>query len=495
MKKGVVVVLFFVSLFSAAQNRNSIWCFGDSAGIDFRNTANPTPYTSAIRSRGSCISMSDTLGQLLFTAHTRYGVSGNTTRVKNRNLGVMQNGNNIVGEGWYDELTAIPYPGHPDLFLLFSISVTGSSQLGLYYSIIDMSLNAGLGDVTQSNVQLLPYRAKDGIKAVKHGNGNDWWIIFRQWDSIPSNQFHVFLVDSFGVHPPIVQNVGSLSDGYLDDIVFTQDGSRFYITNNGGFLERYNFDRCTGMILEPFNISPEGSWSGYWGIALSKNDSVLYVSSIYESNHGYVYQFDLTAPNILASRDTIYHFNIQTACGAMRLAPDDKIYLTIPYWYSTSGSLYYDSADYGTINMNLSVINSPNVLGAGCNFTPISFYLGGHRTYWGLPNNPDYEMGPLTSSFCDTITTSTNQSYIFNYPLSIFPNPTTSNSQLTFTYPSSGSGREIVVNDINGKEMERYVLPMWSSRQIVKLPEMARGVYVARVIGGVPTMNAKFVVE
>ncbi|MBK8847770.1 MAG: T9SS type A sorting domain-containing protein [Bacteroidetes bacterium] len=31
-------------------------------------------------------------------------------------------------------------------------------------------------------------------------------------------------------------------------------------------------------------------------------------------------------------------------------------------------------------------------MGLKCNFTPYSFYLGGNRTYLGLPNNPDYDL-------------------------------------------------------------------------------------------------------
>ncbi|MBL0341593.1 MAG: T9SS type A sorting domain-containing protein [Bacteroidetes bacterium] len=52
--------------------------------------------------------------------------------------------------------------------------------------------------------------------------------------------------------------------------------------------------------------------------------------------------------------------------------------------------------------MNLSVINSPDSFGLACNYTPYSFYLGGKRTYYGLPNNPDYDM-PLSGSPCDTL--------------------------------------------------------------------------------------------
>ncbi len=63
----------------------------------------------------------------------------------------------------------------------------------------------------------------------------------------------------------------------------------------------------------------------------------------------------------------------------------------------------YNSSEYDTVNMNLSVINYPDCLGTACGYSPFSFYLGGKRTYWGLPNNPDYDLGPLASSPCDTL--------------------------------------------------------------------------------------------
>jgi hypothetical protein len=53
--------------------------------------------------------------------------------------------------------------------------------------------------------------------------------------------------------------------------------------------------------------------------------------------------------------------------------------------------------------MNLGVINSPDSAGLACDFQPWSFYLGGKRTYWGLPNNPDYDLPALAGSLCDTL--------------------------------------------------------------------------------------------
>jgi photosystem II stability/assembly factor-like uncharacterized protein len=72
----------------------------------------------------------------------------------------------------------------------------------------------------------------------------------------------------------------------------------------------------------------------------------------------------------------------------------------------------------------------------------------------------------------------------YNKPsFAVYPNPSTSNSTITITYPSTSSQKEIIINDINGKEITRYALPQWSSTQTIKLPQMARGIYAVRLVG------------
>lgn len=95
-----------------AQNRNNIWCFGDSSGINFGTVPNPVTFSSSVVSRGSCVSIADTNGDVQFYAHTRSGIgNGVTTLVFDSNHQVMPNGTNIKGEGWYNELLIIPDPG------------------------------------------------------------------------------------------------------------------------------------------------------------------------------------------------------------------------------------------------------------------------------------------------------------------------------------------------------------------------------------------------
>jgi hypothetical protein len=174
--------------------------------------------------------------------------------------------------------------------------------------------------------------------------------------------------------------------------------------NYRGLVELYDFDRCTGIISHPNTIYPENAqapWPRVWSAEFSPNDNVLYVTHVaaFPPDSCYLVQFDLTAPNIAASADTLWRTDFMLNMGQLKLAPDGKIYLSNNYY----GGYPYPDTTYNIYNMNLSVINSPDSLGAACDLQPYSFYLGGKRTYFGLPNNPDYDLGPKMGSICDTL--------------------------------------------------------------------------------------------
>ena len=91
----------------------------------------------------------------------------------------MENGDTLAGEGWYNEMVIISDPSNPQRYFLFHLEMAAQNQ-GLYYSIVDLSYNNGLGKVISKNNKLLSGNMADGVSAVKHGNGRDWWIIARK---------------------------------------------------------------------------------------------------------------------------------------------------------------------------------------------------------------------------------------------------------------------------------------------------------------------------
>jgi len=391
--------------FSFSQNRNSVWCFGDSALIDFSDTSNIVVGSCGLDTRGSCVSVCNENGQLLFSAETRAGFGSYTTLVFDSQHNIMPNGDTIMGTGWYNELVIIPSPLNDSTYYLFSLGVT--TFYGLYYSIVDMKLNGGLGDVTIKNVQLQSYPMIDCLNAVKHGNGRDWWVIFRQDPQFnPSNEFLTYLITPSGITNYTSQNVGGYIYSNNGDIVFSPSGNKFMAMNPAGLVEVLNFNRCTGTItldkhIEDNVLAPPGF--NLWSAAFSADESKLYITA--SDTTTYLYQYDLNAPNIAASKDTLWTLNYpHYAGGGLKLAPDNKIYLSAQYYNDFNFPYPYADSVYNMYNMNLSVINSPDSLGAACDFQPYSFYLGGKRTYLGLPNNPDYDMPALAGSPCDTLT-------------------------------------------------------------------------------------------
>ena len=175
--------------------------------------------------------------------------------------------------------------------------------------------------------------------------------------------------------------------------------------NTRGLIDVMNFNRCTGHLSQIKSIEPEtpGNIPWYVGAAFSPNGNYLYVSS--NGNNSALFKYDLTLPDPSIARDTIWEFTDSTQPGGLlKLAPDGKIYMSNVWNNGVQFNYPYQDSMFNYVNMNLSVINDPDQPGLACNFQPYSFYLGGKRTYYGLPNNPDYEMGPLAGSSCDTLT-------------------------------------------------------------------------------------------
>ncbi|MBK9045418.1 MAG: hypothetical protein IPL74_01545 [Bacteroidetes bacterium] len=82
--------------------------FGDSSMVDFGNAGSPVTGVSGMDGRGSCVSIADTAGSLLFYAFTRATIPGNSGLIYNKQHQLMVNGNNILGQGWYNEMVVLP---------------------------------------------------------------------------------------------------------------------------------------------------------------------------------------------------------------------------------------------------------------------------------------------------------------------------------------------------------------------------------------------------
>jgi hypothetical protein len=436
----VLWLLLALSNRSYAQFTDRFWAFGDSAAIDFKNLSNPIPDSSILRVRGTCASICDSNGNLLM-----YCGSPNQDIWRppgppyiyddgfmvNKYNNIISNGDSLKCNLGYQEMTIIPNPSNLNQLYVFTAGVlTPPLPMGFFYNIVDLSLNNDSGYVIQKNVPLASFQVGDGVATVKHGNGRDWWVLFRPWDiNVANNTFYLYLATPQGLSGPFIQNVGSYvtSGGGFRRNEFSKDGTKLFTTTTTSLIEYYDFNRCTGLISNPINISQaalQTPFIKYWSLAVSPDKGKIYVTTTNtgaSSDSSFLIQFDLNNSNILNSADTLLGLKRPQEFENMQLGPDDKLYICTMFTDNDGcfDYLYCDSTRNQT-NSYLSVVNYPDSLGAACDFQPFSFYLGGKRAYCGLPNNPNYELGPLAGSICDTLTVGITENAMYNNNIIVY---------------------------------------------------------------------------
>ena len=472
-----------------AQYTDLNWTFGDSCGMQFNTTGIDSFYHTLVQSRGSCSSISDSMGNLLFYSASPdlptylSGTSLPIGAVYNRQNLVMQNGLNVMTSGWYNEMVIIPDPSGNNQFYLFGAGVTITTNPGLRYSKIDLNQNGGLGAVTLKNVVVDPLPINDGLKAIRHGNGRDWWLLYKHSDFLSDTLF-TLLITPIGVvsYPP--QKMGALVESSIYRFSVSPDGNLVAATSTYGRLELFDFDRCTGgfsnhRIIRQVPPQSTDDKDNFWTSEFSASGRYLYVST-YNVN-AYLFQFDLLAPNIFASRVMLDSIDVPyTPASALKRGPDNRIYRAIAW---SIGYPYPDSS-YNAYNTHLSVINSPDSAGLACDYQPFSVYLPNCRTYLGLPNNPDYTLGAIIGSPCDTLTVGIDENNLDEQDnLVIAPNPFTARFKVSLKKGSFPSQISYQVYNLQGQKVASGKLANQFDNYI-ELENVNAGMYLLEMFMG-----------
>jgi len=345
-----------------AQGEADNWYFGSKAGIKFVRDANGNVTGTQALTDGElntyegCSTISDRDGNLLFYT--------DGTTVWNKNHQSMPNGTGLSGHSSATQSgTVVPKPGSPNEFIIVTV---GEGSNPMHYSVVDMALDGGLGDVTVKNV-LLMATSSEKVAVTKHANGLEYWIV----GHVPgTTEYQAFLLDCGGVSttPVVSHGTGGSSSGY--SLAISPDGSKLAATYGTSGYELADFDNATGKVSSGVMIYIDTHEP--YGLAFSPNSRVLYGTNIQDGN---IHQWDLDAANIPDSRiqvGTSPSGGWYTG-GALQLGPDGKIYVA------------------QTQRGYLGVISSPNTVGVGCGYDNNAVFLGGKICQLGLP--------PFVSSF------------------------------------------------------------------------------------------------
>jgi gliding motility-associated-like protein len=349
-------LLVFTSLTCTAQKEANVWYFSNRLGLDF-NYSPPRILTDGQITTSpngigceSASSISDKNGNLLFYT------DGMT--VWNRMHTVMENGTELGGAHTTTQTLIIPQPGSENLFFIFTASPqgdfvyeVGGNIKGFYFSLVDLSLNKGMGGILIKN-QLLSLSTTEKIAGTKHANGSDIWVVMHEWNN---NRFRSYLITNQGIQRPVISEVGSVhTGGVVDDrnaigqMKFSPSGERLaLVIRDEMIVELFHFDLSTGKLafwdkLEHVT-SPENI--PLYGIEFSPSGRFLYVTDGARS----VFQYDLYAKSVSDSKVTMINhippLNDQPA--GLQLAPDGKIYVS-KFSYRFMGIIHFpDSAGIG----------------------------------------------------------------------------------------------------------------------------------------------------
>jgi hypothetical protein len=488
--RNIVIFLFvFFSTYVVGQKYDYRWVMGipyqsGSQGIgNFDITFPQTGADTFATTRGvemdnSQTTISDSSANLLFyTNGARIYTSTNDTMEHGDsiNYGTFWNLYNGVAYDALEEIIGLPTDSMSIWNLLHYYMEVGDSSIWvwrIYQTQIDMSKNSGLGEVLFKDKTLIQDTLGSYITACRHGNGRDWWILSSKTSS---NCLYELLVQ-----PDTVMNLGTqcLGSNYISEdagqAAFSPDGSKFAWEGCAGGVNIYDFDRCSGQLNNPIHLplyagQLDGVWDLQYGLAFSPNSRFLYIA---QNNN--IIQFDTDTSDVWGSLDTVGFYqspppnNPPGYYFLMQLAPDGKIYIS-----ASNGIMF------------LHVINQPDLKGDSCTFVNYGFALPDFNSF-GLPSFPNYRLGVLPGSPCDTIyktdttaATSIHQG-MDERILKIFPNP--ANDYTIIDYGFTDWSKGIVTLEIRnslGEKVHEEQLPMYSGFQRIDLSKFSSDMYTA----------------
>jgi gliding motility-associated-like protein len=362
-----------ITFASWAQGEANYWYFGQYAGLDF-NSIDPVPISGSLSTNEGCATFSDKDGNLLFYTD---GI-----KVWNSEHQVMPGGSDLLGNPSSTQSGIIvPHPGEDNKFYIFTVGSSYDERLpGLNGYVVDMTQDNGLGAVVEGPIDLSDGLSSDWtekVTSVKGAECHTFWVI-----SLVHNRFYAYKVDEDGLHTdPVISTVGTFNSDVRGYLKVSPDGKKlasaiFNTRQNNqtgaGSVYMYSFDDATGKVAnDGIGLITDTAIDGEpYGVEFSPASNMLYVSTFDAVQIYKLFQFDLEATNIPGSKFQLH--TERAYSGGLQLAPNGKIYATIP-------------PDYFTGTPYLDVINFPDEKGAAAGFQLSAINLSPGRAMQGLP--------------------------------------------------------------------------------------------------------------
>ncbi|MCO6490120.1 MAG: T9SS type A sorting domain-containing protein [Phaeodactylibacter sp.] len=487
IKKNIgMLFLLSLPLLACGQKHDYVWMFGYNSNatsnypgvegviLNYNETPFSVDYIQTVTNiTVSNATIADTFGNLLFYT--------NGCQIANRFHEIMENGDSLNFGAVFNERcneNAFGYPAGPQSCLILSVPGNNNNYLVFHdkieyvyepeFDVITLHLlftrvNVLIDRVIEKNIPIVQDTISAGqLTAVKHSNGLNWWVIVPQY---LSNKYYYFELTENGIENLSEQQIGNptIKQGEGGgQAVFSPDGTKYirYTPADGLFI--FDFNRNTGQLSNfRFIAIDDGAFTG--GVAVSPNSRYLYVCS-----EDFVYQFDLQAEDIEASRVTVaeydgYQSPFPTKFFNAQLAPDCKIYIN----------------SFATVDV-LHVIHNPDEPGLACNFEQHAVQLPFNHAR-SLPHFPNYRLGPLVEGEdppppCEPVVSTEEEVPPVRQQAYVFPNPAPGYFKVVFEQALRRPGRVVLYNGLGQAALETQ-LEAGSREFRIELSGVAPGLY------------------
>ncbi|MFZ5551881.1 MAG: T9SS type A sorting domain-containing protein [Bacteroidota bacterium] len=404
-----------------AQNEANHWYFGTYAGLDFSGGA-PVAVNGPMTTTEGTASVSTASGQLLFYT--------NGVDIYDSTHTIMPNGSGLMGDvSTTQSALIVPNPANAMQYYVFTAAADGGAN-GFRYSIVDMVLNGGQGDVTGAKNILLTDSVTEKICAIKDRGNNQYWIVTHKWGS---NEFYAYLLTSSGLQPPVVSMAGTVHStttfqNCYGQMKFNMCGDKIAVAiGYQKTVELFDFDLNTGMVSTPITLL---HGDNVYGVEFSPSSEFLYTT-------GYdvtvtLAQFNITSgiqSTILASKVPL---SITSDLYGLQIGPDKKIYVSRSF-----------------VSSYVGVIGAPDSPGFACNYADNAIDLDPNfMGYNGALSLPSFPQNFLSANIVCSGPTGAEEK-TESVMLKIFPNP----SGEEF-FIETKENISVFVYDITGKLIE-----------------------------------------
>lgn len=408
------ISLFFVNT-ATAQMQNNNWCFGNDVGVNF-NGGTLTTFTSNIRTNEGVAAISHrTTGALLFYTSTAIAY--------NRNFTAMPNGNGIgtdLGGTCAQGVHIAPFVNDTNKYYVFTMSAYGTNGK-LSYSVVDMTLDGGLGDVVAGQ-KFVPIDSgfSEGM-VITEGCKSYWLVAFKR----STADFYAYQITATGINTTPVISTTAYPHRTLGlaTMKVSPDRSTLGIVSYhgtpGSYVGIHDFNPITGAVTNGRVIDADNS-AGFYSCEFSPNSQLLYAAAYADRN---IYQYDLslaTTAAITASKQTVNSGGVINV-GTLQIGPDSNIYAA-------------------TRSATLSRISNPNGVVPNCVFTPnVVTAPTGTLVRLGLPQAVVH---PIGSGGVGSFITSRDTFICLKQPITLFGR----NGQTSYEWQDGSNGNAITVD-------------------------------------------------